>query len=91
MTLPTRAQIRELYFGESSYALRFQAVWIIFDVAIIAFFVAGPNTTLPIYVYSSIRRGVTPEINAIATIVLAASVLLVLLAQWQLGRRKPSP
>jgi spermidine/putrescine transport system permease protein len=34
---------------------------------------------------------VTPEINAIATIVLCASVLLVLLAQWQLGRRKPSP
>ncbi|TIU34467.1 MAG: ABC transporter permease, partial [Mesorhizobium sp.] len=33
---------------------------------------------------------VTPEINAIATIVLVASVLLVVLAQWQLRQRKPS-
>ena len=31
-----------------------------FDDFIIAFFVAGSNTTLPIYVLSSIRRGVTP-------------------------------
>ncbi|RWC51427.1 MAG: ABC transporter permease, partial [Mesorhizobium sp.] len=29
-----------------------------------------------------------PEINAVATIVLVASVLLVVLAQWQLRRRK---
>ena len=62
-----------------------------FDDFIVAFFVAGAQTTLPIYVFASIRRGVTPEINAIATIVLAASVMLVVLAHWQLGRRKPSP
>ena len=42
MSLPTRAQVRELYFGESSYALRFQAVWIIFDLAVIAFFIIAP-------------------------------------------------
>jgi voltage-gated potassium channel len=42
MALPTRAQLRELYFGESSYALRFQAMWIIFDLAVIAFFIAAP-------------------------------------------------
>jgi spermidine/putrescine transport system permease protein len=61
-----------------------------FDDFIIAFFVAGAQTTLPIYVFASIRRGVTPEINAIATIVLIASVLLVVLAQWQLRQRKPA-
>ncbi|RWC83400.1 MAG: ABC transporter permease [Mesorhizobium sp.] len=61
-----------------------------FDDFIVAFFVAGAQTTLPIYVFASIRRGVTPEINAIATIVLVASVLLVVLAQWQLRQRKPS-
>ena len=44
-----------------------------FDDFIVAFFVAGAQTTLPIYVFASIRRGVTPEINAIATIVLVAS------------------
>ena len=42
MALPNRAQLRELYFGESSYALRFQGIWIIFDLCVIAFFIAAP-------------------------------------------------
>ncbi|QRM45909.1 ABC transporter permease [Rhizobium sp. BG4] len=53
-----------------------------FDDFIIAFFVAGSNTTLPIYVFASIRRGVTPEINAIATMVLIASLILILIARF---------
>lgn len=62
-----------------------------FDDFIIAFFVAGSETTLPIYVFSSIRRGVTPEINAIGTMVLAASLVLLVVAQGilQRGRRAP--
>lgn len=52
-----------------------------FDDFIIAFFVAGSETTLPIYVFASIRRGVTPEVNAIATMVLVASLLLILIAR----------
>ena len=62
-----------------------------FDDFIIAFFVAGSETTLPIYVFSSIRRGVTPEINAIGTMVLAASLILLITAQLLLrkGERKP--
>jgi spermidine/putrescine transport system permease protein len=52
-----------------------------FDDFIIAFFVAGSETTLPIYIFSSIRRGVTPEINAIGTMVLAASLILLVAAQ----------
>lgn len=61
-----------------------------FDDFIIAFFVAGSNTTLPIYVFSSIRRGVTPEINAIGTMVLAVSLALLICAQvlLQRGRRR---
>ncbi len=60
-----------------------------FDDFIIAFFVAGSQTTLPIYVFSSIRRGVTPEINAIGTMVLAVSLMLLITAQAMLqsGRR----
>ena len=57
-----------------------------FDDFIIAFFVAGSNTTLPIYVFSSIRRGVTPEINAIGTMVLALSLILLITAQAFLQR-----
>ena len=57
-----------------------------FDDFIIAFFVAGSETTLPIYVFSSIRRGVTPEINAIGTMVLAISLILLIAAQILLRR-----
>ena len=46
--------------------------------------------TLPIYVFSAIRRGVTPEINAVGTVVLMTSLVLLMLAQWvlQRGERK---
>jgi spermidine/putrescine transport system permease protein len=57
-----------------------------FDDFIIAFFVAGSKTTLPIYVFSSIRRGVTPEINAIGTMVLVISLCLLIVAQSILQR-----
>jgi len=57
-----------------------------FDDFIIAFFVAGGETTLPVYVFSSIRRGVTPEINAIGTMVLAVSLAMLVTAQFILQR-----
>jgi spermidine/putrescine transport system permease protein len=60
-----------------------------FDDFIIAFFVAGSNTTLPIYVFASIRRGVTPEINAVATSVLVASLVLIFAARFLMRDRKP--
>jgi len=59
-----------------------------FDDFIIAFFVAGANTTLPIYVFASIRRGITPEVNAIGSMVLAVSLTLLVLAQVLLRRRE---
>ncbi len=58
-----------------------------FDDFIISFFVAGANTTLPIYIFSSIRRGITPEVNAIGTMVLAASLILLMTAQYILRVR----
>ena len=49
------------------------------DDVVISAFVTGPGgTTLPVYVFSAIRRGVTPELNAISTIMLAVSTTLVL-------------
>jgi spermidine/putrescine transport system permease protein len=57
-----------------------------FDDFIIAFFVAGTETTLPLYVFSSIRRGITPEINAIGTMVLAVSLSLLVVVQLLLLR-----
>ncbi len=58
-----------------------------FDDFVIAFFVAGPNTTLPIYVFSSIRRGVTPEVNAIGTMVLVTSLVLLFTAQYLMKKK----
>ncbi len=58
-----------------------------FDDFIISFFVAGPNTTLPIYVFSSIRRGITPEVNVIGSMVLGVSLTLLIIVQVLLQRR----
>jgi spermidine/putrescine transport system permease protein len=52
-----------------------------FDDFIIAFFVAGSETTLPIYIFSSIRRGVTPEINAISTVIICVSLALLFISR----------
>jgi spermidine/putrescine transport system permease protein len=54
------------------------------DEFIIAYFTAGAgqsSTTLPMQIYAMIRFGVTPEINAMATIVMLLSFVLVLSAQ----------
>ena len=52
------------------------------DEFVIAFFTAAPTTpTLPIAIYSMVRFGVTPEINALATVLLLVSVVTVFVAQ----------
>lgn len=62
-----------------------------FDDFIIAFFVVGSKTTLPIYVFSSIRRGITPETNVIATLILAVSLTLLITSQILLRARTDKP
>lgn len=52
-----------------------------FDDFVIAFFVSGHGvSTLPVEIYSMVKRGVTPEINALATLILVVSVVLIALA-----------
>ncbi|MGI9607415.1 MAG: ABC transporter permease [Acidimicrobiales bacterium] len=64
------------------------------DDVVITQFVAGPgSTTLPVYVFGLIRRGVTPLINAVSVVMLGASMLLVLLsllAQRSRGGAEPA-
>jgi spermidine/putrescine transport system permease protein len=50
------------------------------DEFIIAYFTAGGETTLPMKIYSSVRFGVTPEINALSTVVVLGTLLLTVLA-----------
>ena len=52
------------------------------DEFVIAFFTDGPSTpTLPIVIYSMVRFGVTPEINALATIIMLTSFVMIFIAQ----------
>lgn len=56
------------------------------DDFVITFFVAGPGaTTLPIRVYSMIKHGATPLINALSTILLVLTFTIVIVSQ-RLGR-----
>jgi spermidine/putrescine transport system permease protein len=57
-----------------------------FDDYIIASFVNGSEITLPLFIFNSIRRGLTPEVNAVATVVFCSSLLLLLSAQYLLRR-----
>ncbi len=48
------------------------------DDVVVTSFVAGPgSTTLPVYVFGLVRRGVTPLINAVSVVMLVASMVLV--------------
>jgi ABC-type spermidine/putrescine transport system permease subunit II len=56
-----------------------------FDDLVVTSFNAGVgSTTLPIFIYSSIKFGVTPQINAISTIIVAV-VAIALFIGWRLG------
>ena len=56
------------------------------DDVIISVFVTGPEVnTLPIKIYTQLKTGVTPEINALCTLLFLATLLLCGLAAW-LGR-----
>jgi spermidine/putrescine transport system permease protein len=58
-----------------------------FDDFIITLMVAPAGaTTLPIYIYSMVRLGITPEVNAVSTVILAVSILIVLIASF-VGRK----
>ena len=59
------------------------------DDLVIASFVTGPSaTTLPMAVFSRVRLGVSPEVNALATLFLALVFLLVALAGWLMARQE---
>ncbi len=52
------------------------------DDFIISFFVAGPeSTTLPLYIYGLVKKGVSPEINALSTILIVVIAGLMLLSE----------
>jgi len=61
------------------------------DDLVIASFVSGPGSnTLPMYIFSKVKLGVSPDINALATLIIVAVSLGVLIA-WLAMRRMRAP
>ncbi|ADV27905.1 binding-protein-dependent transport systems inner membrane component [Pseudoxanthomonas suwonensis 11-1] len=57
------------------------------DDVVIASFVSGPeSTTLPIKIFSSVRLGVSPKINALATLLMMAVSLAAVIGWWLMYR-----
>ena len=59
------------------------------DDLVIASFVAGPgSSTLPMVIFSSIRFGITPQINALATLIITSVAVGVMIAGWLMHRKR---
>ena len=59
------------------------------DDLVIASFVSGPGSnTLPMLIYSRVRLGLRPDINALATIIIVTVALGVVIAGWLLMRQQ---
>ncbi len=58
------------------------------DDFVITFFTAGPgSTTLPLYIFASVKRGVTPEIHALSAILIAATTAAMIVGRALMQRR----
>lgn len=83
-----RVMLPQLFPGIISAFLL--SVTLSLDDFVISFFASGPgSTTLPILIYSSVRRGVTPEIHALSTLMIVASAAITIIATIVTNRRMP--
>ena len=58
-----------------------------FDDYVITSFTTGPgSSTLPIFIFGQVKRGVTPETNAVAAMMLVFTLVILLVGQWLLTR-----
>jgi ABC-type spermidine/putrescine transport system permease subunit II len=62
--------------GPAIFAGALFAFTLSLDEFVITLFLIGGGNTLPIYIYTQVKFGITPEINAIATLLIAASLTL---------------
>ena len=54
-----------------------------FDDVVISVFVTGVNVnTLPLKIYTSLKTGVTPKINALCTLMFIATIILIMLSAY---------
>lgn len=61
------------------FAAALLALTLSIDDVVITFFTSGPgSTTLPVYIFSSVRRGISPEIHALSTCFIVVTGLVIL-------------
>jgi spermidine/putrescine transport system permease protein len=60
------------------------------DEFVITWFTVGNQPTLPTYIYTKVKFGVTPEVNAVGTVMLFATLLIFGIAGLALGRSRRS-
>ncbi len=66
--------------GPAVFAGALFAFTLSLDEFIITLFLIGGHNTLPIYIYTQVKFGITPEVNALASLLLGASLVLIALA-----------
>jgi spermidine/putrescine transport system permease protein len=49
------------------------------DEIAVSFFLIGRSNTLPLEIWSRLRRGITPEINAVSTVIFGFSLVMILM------------
>lgn len=60
------------------------------DDFIISFFVSGPkSTTLPLYIYGSLKRGISPQIHALSTLIFSITLFVMLLVAMKNKMKAP--
>lgn len=53
------------------------------DDVVISFFTTGPgSTTLPLKIFSMVKTGVTPEVNALSTVIMLVTILIIVINTW---------
>jgi ABC-type spermidine/putrescine transport system permease subunit II len=58
------------------------------DEFVVTWFTVGSQPTLPTYIYTQVRFGVTPGVNAVATVMLVSTLLIFGIASVALGRAR---
>jgi ABC-type spermidine/putrescine transport system permease subunit II len=66
--------------GPAVFAGALFAFTLSLDEFIITLFLIGGHNTLPIYIYTQVKFGITPEVNALASLLLGASLVLIAFA-----------
>jgi ABC-type spermidine/putrescine transport system permease subunit II len=79
----TVPQIWPVVLGATSLAFALS-----FDEFVITFFVTGSQSTLPLYIWSSMRRTIDPSINTISTLLLATTLALFAVSFFLALRRE---